>query len=348
MTHAKTRIRAIPAALAAFLITATGIAWAADAATPIANPTGPHPVGRVDTTLANGHRTIAVSAWYPTTVAGQSPYIPAASDINRAHLAAQTAAWLRTPAAGPAMATATLPVTSAAPVDGTRLPVVIWSPGMGTPRWLSSGLAVDLAARGIVVITMDHTGESPAVDIAGRVHAGSPPDSTDTSYMRRALATRVADTRTVLDHLAQLPLVGPHLDLSRIAMAGHSYGGQTTITAMSSDPRIRTGVVLDGSAGWDGVTPPPAIDRPVLLLASGDMVHASWTHTRATIATIAGAGHYTGTDLPAFGCAPEFCGTINPHLGTELTRGVVAAWLDRELLGHQHPMPHDPALRWQR
>lgn len=345
MTHAKTRIRAITAALAAFLIMATGIAWAAgtaDAATPIANPTGPHPVGRVDTTLANGHRTIAVSAWYPTTVAGQSPYIPAASDINRAQLAAQSAAWLRTPAAGPAMATATLPVAEGAPLAGDRLPVVIWSPGMGTPRWLASGLLMDLASRGYVVVAIDHTDESPAVEIRGQVRTGTPPASGDPVYMRTQLDTRVADARHVLDQLDALPIVGGHLDHGRIAMAGHSYGGQTSVSTAAADDRVRTAIVLDGSAAWDGVGQAPDVDRPVLLLANGMMVHASWLGSDAVIGTLEGAGHYTPTDLAQFGGTAEFCGTIDAALGARLTREALAAWLEGA------PMPEDSALRWRR
>lgn len=304
-------------------------------------PTGPHHVGRVDTVLTSGARSIPVSIWYPTTSTGSAPYIPASTAVVRAQLAAEAAMWLRTPGAAPAMTTATLPVAEGGPLAGDRLPVVVWSPGMGTPRWLASGLLMDLASRGYVVIAIDHTGESPAVEIRGQVRTGTPPTSGDPTYMRTQLDTRVADARLVLDRLDALPVVGGHLDHARIAMAGHSYGGQTTVTAMAADARIRTGIVLDGSAGWDGVAPAPALDRPVLLLAYGDMVHASWTRTGATVGTVARGGHYTATDLAQFGGSAEFCGTIDATLGARLTREVVATWLTGRA------MPTDPALRWR-
>ncbi|MGV9819070.1 alpha/beta hydrolase [Nocardia xishanensis] len=68
------------------------------------------------------------------------------------------------------MSATVLPVSVDAPVaDGGLLPVVIWSPALGTPRWIASGLLMDLASRGYVVVAIDHTGESPAVEVGGRV-----------------------------------------------------------------------------------------------------------------------------------------------------------------------------------
>jgi predicted dienelactone hydrolase len=337
--------RLISAALATLALMSTGIGWMAGparAATPLPAPTGPHHVGRTDTVLAAGARQIPVSVWYPTRSSGTAPYIPASSAVVRAQLAAEAALWLRTPAAAPTMATTVLPVAEGAPLAGDRLPVVIWSPGMGTPRWLASGLLMDLASRGYVVVAIDHTGESPAVEIRGRVRTGTPPAPGDPAYMRTQLDTRVADARHVLDQLDALPVVGGHLDHARIAMAGHSYGGQTAVSTAAADDRVRTAIVLDGSAAWDGVGTVPNIDLPILLLANGMMVHASWLGTTdATIGTLEGAGHYTPTDLPQFGGTPEFCGTIDAALGSRLTREVVAAWLEGA------PMPEDPALRWR-
>ncbi|WP_280439864.1 alpha/beta hydrolase family protein [Nocardia cyriacigeorgica] len=304
-------------------------------------PTGPHPVGRIDTVLDRDGRPIPVSIWYPTTATGAAPYIPASTAVVRAQLAAEAALWLRTPAAAPTMTTTVLPVAEGGPLAGDRLPVLIWSPGMGTPRWLASGLLMDIASRGYVVVAIDHTGESPAVEIRGQVRTGTPPTSGDPAYMRAQLATRVADARLVLDRLDALPVVGGHVDRTRIAMAGHSYGGQTAVSTAAADDRVRTAIVLDGSAAWDGVGTVPNVDLPILLLANGMMVHASWLGTDAVIGTLEGAGHYTPTDLPMFGGGVEFCGTIDAALGSRLTREVVAAWLERA------PMPEDPALRWR-
>ncbi|TLF74033.1 alpha/beta hydrolase family protein [Nocardia cyriacigeorgica] len=328
--------------LAAALVAAGLLALTAGTARAgVPAPTGPHPVGRVDTVLDRDGRPIPVSIWYPTTATGTAPYIPASTAVVRAQLAAEAALWLHTPAAAPTMATSVLPVAEGGPLAGDRLPAIVWSPGMGTPRWLASGLLMDLASRGYVVVAIDHTGESPAVEIRGQIRTGTPPTSGDPAYMRTQLDTRVADARLVLDQLDALPVVGGHLDHSRVAMAGHSYGGQTAVGTAAADARVRSVIVLDGSAAWDGVGPAPDIDRPVLLLANGMMVHASWLGTDAVIGTLEGAGHYTPTDLPWFGGRAEFCGTIDPAVGARLTRNVVAAWIEGT------PMPEDPVLRWR-
>lgn len=320
-------------------------------ATSLAVPNGPYPVGRADTALTDSERTIAVSIWYPAAAAGPpAPYIPEPRPIAAAHIAARTARWVYTPAAAATMLLATVSATdNAAPADLGALPVVIWSPGLGTPRWLASGLAADIASRGYVVVTIDHTGEAPAVALPnGRLVLGETP-TRDPDYMRSALTTRVTDMRLVLDRLTTLPLIGDRVDTNRIAAAGHSYGGQTAVTAAAADPRIRTVLVLDGSAGWDGVADVPDLEQPVLLLAAGDMLHASWLELDTAVAgTIAGAGHYTPTDLPAFGCGTELCGAIPAETGTAITRSVVAAWLDRTLRGIGRPLPEFPALHWRR
>ncbi|MCM6775003.1 prolyl oligopeptidase family serine peptidase [Nocardia sp. CDC159] len=314
------------------------------AGTPIAAPTGSHTVGRTDTAISAGARTIMTSIWYPA--AGSAPparYVPASSSPNALRVSADAARWMHTPAAAVPMATSAAPAVQNATVAPglDRLPVAILSPGLGTPRWILSGAAADLASRGYLAIVIDHTGESPAVELADRaIVTGTVPRSDDPDYMRSALELRVADARLVLDHLLDLPVAADHADPSRIVAMGHSYGGYTTVAAMQADPRIRAGVVLDGSASWPGTTGVEhrGLDRPVLVLAYGDMVHASWIqfgHNRTGIfrlATIRGGGHYSPTDLPAFAAdATELCGTLPADRAATISRQLVAEFLDEQL-----------------
>lgn len=319
----------------------TGIVHAAPwRPSPIPTPSGPHPVGRIDTRVDDGP---VVSIWYPAAGGVPAPYIPASSLVAEWQVANASAAWLHTPQAAVAMAGAAAPANQDAALDGDRLPVVIMSPGLGTPRWILSGLAADLASRGRVVVVMDHVGESPAVDIPGQgVVLGTPPDATDPAYMRARLDARVADTRLVLDHLDTLPVVGGHVDLTRITMIGHSYGGYTAVAAMSSDPRITSAVVLDGSAGWIGTDglEETGVDAPVLLVTYGELIHASWmrfgrnTPGDFRIATVRGGGHYTPTDLPSLAPpAVELCGTIPAGRGTDLSRRIVQDYLEGQPAG---------------
>jgi len=153
-----------------------------------------------------------------------------------------------------------LPLTQArqgAPLgrSAQRYPVVLYQPGFGDVRELGTGLVSDLASRGYVVVTMDDTYEAAEVEFpGGRVAVPRRPSG-------YADATRIADTRFVLDELAALESgVNPDaeqrplpagltraLDLTEIGMFGHSLGGATAAKAMAADARIGAGIDLDGS-----------------------------------------------------------------------------------------------------
>ena len=146
-------------------------------------------------------------------------------------------------------------------------PVVLFSPGFGASRELNTAQIEDLASRGYVVVSIDHTYEAPVVEFPGGRVARQVPGiaSEDPKVLRvvykRAIDARVADTRFVLDRLAALErgrrpdgsqrrspagLRGA-LDLSRVGMFGYSYGGYTAGEAMLYDRRIDAGINLDGT-----------------------------------------------------------------------------------------------------
>ena len=174
------------------------------------------------------------------------------------------------------------------PVLG-RWPVVLFSPGYGSARELSAGLTDDLASRGYVVVSMSHTHESLAVEFpGGRVE---PPlvDESDPTHLKTALDARVADTRFVLDQLGSIarghnpdaerdPLprgLGRALDLSRVGMFGHSYGGFTAGETMVHERRIDAGINVDGAmshglgAGYQpGEVVTRGLDRPFMLVGA--------------------------------------------------------------------------------
>jgi Platelet-activating factor acetylhydrolase, isoform II len=157
-----------------------------------------------------------------------------------------------------------------APPPGRRArgwPVVLFSPGAGTSREENTAQIEDLASRGYVVVSFDHTYEAPVVEFpGGRVaRQVSELQSVDPKVLRvvfkRAIDARVADTRFVIEQLAELdrgrnPDAGRRrlpaglrggLALSRLGMFGYSYGGYTAGEAMVGDRRIDAGVNLDGA-----------------------------------------------------------------------------------------------------
>jgi predicted dienelactone hydrolase len=204
-------------------------------------------------------------------------------------------------------------------------------------RSLGTAQMEQLASEGYVVVAIDHTYEAVAVEFPdGRVvRRALPPSSTE--VLRQMIATRVEDTRFVLDQLAVLargrnPDVehrtlprGLHrsLDLSRVGMFGHSAGGFTAGETMVSDRRIDAGANLDGSMMYSqstrefGRVAEEGLDRPFLLMSAGDHSASSDPSWQEFLANHRGwilqlhlpAGeHFSYTDRQA----------LAPHLVTRL------------------------------
>ncbi|MFM9281415.1 alpha/beta hydrolase family protein [Paenibacillus jiagnxiensis] len=152
-----------------------------------------------------------------------------------------------------------LQVRVSAPVTGSELPIIIFSHGFG---WSLDGYAplVDFwAAHGFVVIQPTHL-DSRRLSLA--------PEDPRTPLIWRF---RVEDMKHILDQLdlieASVPGLSGRLDRSRIAAAGHSFGGQTVGMLLGarvldtngepgedmSDSRIKAGVLLatTGKGGAD-------------------------------------------------------------------------------------------------
>jgi len=150
-------------------------------------------------------------------------------------------------------------VRVSAPATGGGLPVVVFSHGFG---WSMDGyapLADYWAGHGFVVIQPTHL-DSRTLNVTA-----------DDPRFPEIWRFRVQDLTRVLDQLdlieAAVPGLAGRLDRSRIAAAGHSWGGQTVSTLLGarvldsdgapgedlSDPRIKAGVLLatTGKGGAD-------------------------------------------------------------------------------------------------
>ncbi|MEV7770033.1 esterase [Kitasatospora sp. NPDC086791] len=310
-------------------------------------PTGPYPIGTTALHLTDagrddpwqpGHRReLMISLWYPTSrPAGpgdRAPYMePAAGEHFGGAEGLARVNYGTEPGRTDWSGIRTHARRDAPALPGGRRPVVLYSPGLGDPRTWGTALVEDLASRGYVVVTVDHTYEASEVAFPGGELATSVfpdmlglPDLDIGAVLRKALATRVDDTRFVLDELAGLSgrkdlpagLAGA-LDLDRIGMVGHSAGGFTALQTMHDDPRIAAGVNLDGQLhfpGPDGRTgvflPSVAqdgLDRPFLLMGTGSDDsgayrqqpgwNALWQHSTGWHAdvTLTGSRHGSYTD----------------------------------------------------
>jgi dienelactone hydrolase len=111
----------------------------------------------------------------------------------------------------------------------SRLPVIIWSHGLGGTADGAAFLGRFVASHGYVVVNMQHAGTDSAL------WEGKPGHPWDviraTPISREVTMNRFLDVPFVLDQLPgwaeENPEVGT-LDLSRLGMSGHSFGAMTT------------------------------------------------------------------------------------------------------------------------
>ena len=157
-----------------------------------------------------------------------------------------------------------LQIRVSAPLTGDQLPIILLSHGQGRSNHLSSlngygPLANFWAAHGFVVIQPTHL-SSKTLSLG--------PDVPGYPLFWRS---RVEDMKRILDQLdlieASFPGLGGRLDRDRVAVVGHSMGGQTASMLLGArltdpddgteinliEPRIKAGVLLTppGNGGAD-------------------------------------------------------------------------------------------------
>ena len=394
---------AFAAGLALAAVTATA-APAVAAPTRLTLPalTGPYQVGTTDVHLVDASRAdpwvpaqrreLMVTVDYPVRHAGSAPraqWLP--PGVASAFAAqAESPDFLGVPPGSVDWTATRRQARTGVPADlalGKR-PVVLFSHGFGGAREVDSVLVDDLASRGYVVVSLSHTHEAAAVEFPGGRVEPSMETAETVAGKKKALDARVADTRFVLDTLGRglradadgkpLPRgLGATLDLGRVGMAGHSYGGFTAGEAMAGDRRIDAGVNLDGAMAWGFGPPSPdpylpgkvteGLDRPFLLFGAATHDHAggtdrSWTDFWAAQRgwkrdiTLTRGQHLALTDLQAV--VPQLAGLVTPEraaavIGTadpqrSLTaqRDYVAAFFDLHLRGVDRHLFDGPSPRY--
>jgi len=154
-----------------------------------------------------------------------------------------------------------IPIRVYLPAGTTPQPVILFSHGLGGSRTGSAFLGQHWAARGYVVVYIQHPGsddavwrEVPAADRLGSMQRAASPKN---------FLLRVKDVAVVLDQLtvwnrdSANPLAG-RLDLKHVGMSGHSFGAVTTQAVSGesfpgtgqqfTDPRISAALAFSPSS----------------------------------------------------------------------------------------------------
>lgn len=157
--------------------------------------------------------------------------------------------------------------------DKPAYPVVLLRPGGAALTTGFTTLAEDLASHGYIVVGFDAPYRSLVTVLAdGRIVSRLPAynvenanGNLDDPLVARLLAMWIADTTFVVDRLGSLnrdpsSRFRGHLDLQRLGMFGHSFGGATALEFCRHDSRCRAAVDLDGipfgSVVHNGLTVP--------------------------------------------------------------------------------------------
>ncbi|WP_437622996.1 alpha/beta hydrolase family protein [Sorangium sp. So ce1151] len=347
-------------------------------------PTGPHPVGtqvRALTDSARGEeatedpedrRELLVQLWYPADPCGAgelAPYLtPEEGDSRRAGSGLPVEDGFE--ASLVTHARVGVPLAD----EGTPHPVLLFSHGFGMLRADYTSLLEDLASHGFVVAAISHTYDTElavfpdgrAVPFGSVVSAQPTMESTPEELeaffevMDEHLAVWVDDARFVLDELTAAAQSDPEglltgrLDLDRVGVLGHSYGGAMAAGACAVDDRFDAGLDLDGKLFG---SEDRSLAQPFLImLAENHVDDASIDETygalkgQGYLARVEGAAHLTFSDLPVVlepilgaGALPEQLGTLAPARAVEITNAYTRAFVEAHVRGEASPLLDGPS-----
>jgi predicted dienelactone hydrolase len=265
--------------------------------------------------------------------------------------------------------------TDVSPQQSTY-PLVILRAGASSEVTNYSTLAEDLASHGYVVVGFDAPYRTRVVVFPdGRVIERTPENNPELflgdELARRAnklLAAWTSDCAFVLDRLDKLNASDPsgkftnRLDLTRVGIFGHSFGGATAAQFCADDSRCKAGIDVDGSL--HGSVIHTSMHKPFMFLLSdhGDFssdaeTRKIWADIQSTynrlpadgrlLITIRGANHFTFSDDGAILKSSIMRGVLrlSGQLGIEgrrqltVTAYCVHSFFDTYLKGTTAPPP---------
>jgi dienelactone hydrolase len=339
-------------------------------------PSGPYPVGRVrydwgDTRRREGFsqdpaskRKLAVWIWYPAGSTSENTparYLPGAWQRAREQDMGIGAGFFTQNLSNVhAHAFENVPIA-----DSSRpFPVIVMQPGLGPIASDYTTFAEDLTSRGYVVVASTPAYSANTVafldgEVIFRSDRATVPDSAGYDEAKARLdeliLTWAADNQFVMDQLQRIDQSDPDgrftgkLNLSKIGLFGHSFGGASAAETCHLDARCKAGVDLDGTPYGDVVK--NGLSQPFLFLWSqtadptsrGDMETAQEVRSILGKSSgkiyqfeVEGMRHFNFSDY-AVEYQPVLkltggLGSIDGRRGLKIATSYVAAFFDQELM----------------
>lgn len=226
-------------------------------ATTLPAPTGSFAVGRAIEDWKGDERELLLWIWYPAEAgpsAATNDYLPPflRTEVERARSSPIIKLLTRDLSK---VHTNSLRNASLSPRERSY-PVVILRAGASAPVWNYSTLAEDLASHGYVVVGFDAPYRTGIVVFPdGRVMTRTPENNPELCLARvgqerdrcvnRVLSAWTSDIGFVLDRLGRWN--SGRLDMTRVGVLGHSFGGATALQFCHDDARCKAGIDLDGA-----------------------------------------------------------------------------------------------------
>ncbi len=300
-------------------------------------PTGHFAVGRTTYTWVNNTRTdelapssgtkreVVVWIWYPSAAAKSAAlveYLPAAWRSALAlHSGALMSQFLTRDLSLVRTHRTSDPEVSP---EQRSYPVVIMRAGGGALTTDYTTLAEDLASHGYIVVGFDAPYRTFVVVLQSNRVVIRPPTN-DPENLQPGQANRLinslllmwtSDTNFVVSQLQSLNAVDPsgkftgRLDMQRLGMFGHSFGGAQALQFCHDDPRCKAGIDIDGAPYGSVVQ--DGLKQPFMFILSdhshdlpdsvSGQIHASFQSIYDRLPngrlfiTIRGANHFSFSD----------------------------------------------------
>ena len=239
------------------------------------------------------------------------------------------------------------------------LPTVVFSHGITGSRHLHQALFEHLSSHGYVVVALDHSYDCnltifPDGRIADyRSEITGHPDSI--KIRNQQINTRTKDIIFVLNQITKIhhgdlkSKLNGKLNLEKIAVGGHSYGGATAIHSAKTDKRIKTCFVLDG---WINPVPKTTIEqglqKPILSMGrpswkdsdypdNYNLLNQLFSNSSAPSYNIIikNTLHLDYTDIPLYSPIIKYVmdvGDLPPSTSQKLINNLIFTFLESHLL----------------
>jgi predicted dienelactone hydrolase len=246
---------------------------------------GPHPVGVTTRELPDGS---LVEIWYPAATGSGGTDEYDLRDFTPDFLAPLLVTV--TTATFSYEAGRNIPVED----DDNPFPLVVFSHGFGGMRMQSTFLTTHLASHGIIVIAPDHSSRDLR-NVLGGTASGDQNEAV--SQLRDAI-----ELAGILNDAE--PTFKNRIDMSRVALLGHSAGG-ASVQGAASDPRV-SGYIAMGAGG-----PPEGFEIPQVpgffLAGSTDGVVSPTERTRPAHLAAATPSWYLEIAQTGHNAFDDFC-----------------------------------------